>query len=478
SSTTPEHAAVVCEGLLDLLTTGPRPQDRICVALTRLVARTCAQAEKIEQAKKILALLKYLVADDTLQGTQAIYQQCLTLVTRLRYQKADAEQRPHVFAQIKVAAHENPGNFALSLLASSLSLKHEDRSSAAALLAQPALEGTFEWQLQSCLCGILTGNFQDAELSQQVPAVLQQGYDLLQAMSACARQQPIQGYAALIAATEGEINTLLPVVDPRQVILSLCTYSQSQRRGDELLPLLGKALVAATRLGDSEFSLSVARGLAASGALANADQRVAQVLTPTTDPEGRLRREWSLLYCYQASAAYKAGDYLKAAQHLWLATNFESHPVEAERLKRFARRMEGEANVKRLLALQKMEVSQWRYSPGRYRFLVHAIEMHPALRAALLQEGDAAVQSNWVALLQDTSNEIAFLHGLAVIYREQALASLARQQPDENLLLLNTLLWSLLLCTEEFWEHFTHTHSTRQDASGQALSVQRANEVM
>jgi hypothetical protein len=483
-STISAQVAVACEDLLALFTMGLRPRKRICVALSWQIARACARAVQVEQAEKMLALLEYLADDDTLPDVRAVYQRCLALFARMRYQKADAERRPHVFQWIKAMAYEHRDNFALSLLAASLSLQHEDRSAALAVLAELRSVDSLEELLQADLRGLLTGDFQSADAPepfQPVPTALCQVFYLLRAASSFARQQLSAGYAAFLVAAECEGNALPSVVDPRRIILSLCAAAQHE---DELKPLLSQAFVAAIRLGDSEFSLSLLRVLVACGVLVDVDQRVAQLLTPTTDPEGRLGRECKQLYCYLASSAYKSADYLQAAHYLRLAASFERQAAEVEKLQGFALRLEGEAAVKRLLALPEVGGSPASYRPGRYLFLVQAIEEHPALREALLQNESAmAVQMQWAVLLRDSAREIAFLHGLAVIYRERVLrewaqVSQGRQQSDEKVLLLNILLWSLLLCTDEFWQHFTQIHSTRQDASGQVISVQRSNELM
>jgi hypothetical protein len=496
-SDAPALVAIACENLLDLLQTGPRPKDSTCVALALLIAHTCQRAAQIEQAEKMLALLKYLATDANLPPVQ----QCLALVARLCYQKAHTEQHPQLFQQIKLLAGAHPGNFALRLLAASLSLQHEDPPSATTLLAEATfadpLEQHFQATLRNALPQTPVGVVPCTDpIAPQIPAPVRLSYYMLQAASAFATHQPAQGYEAFTAAAQGELATLSPVVDLRSIILSFCAYSQQQR--EEARPLLEKMLVVATRLGDSEFSLSVARLLADNDALAPFGQHLAAVLSPATDPEGRLRREWSQLHCYQATVAYKAQNYLKAVRHLRLAATFEIRPAEIAKLKHFADRLEGEACVRRLLALQEKEAQPSNYSTGRYRFLAHAIQKYPPLHQALIQESDTEVQHTWAALLQDTPHEISFLHGLAIIYRElsthhrdracphpphtdQACPHLHRRDwacPCPNLLQLNVLLWGLLLCTDEFWHHFTHTHSTLQNASGQTLSALRETEVM
>jgi hypothetical protein len=91
--------------------------------------------------------------------------------------------------------------------------------------------------------------------------------------------------------------------------------------------------------------------------------------------------------------------------------------------------------------------------PGRYRVLEEAIGESDALTSALAVGDPDRVRSAWDRCLWDRSDDLRFLHAVAVLYRENTLA-----YPDDlaarGTLTDATALWSLLLSADDFWSRF------------------------
>lgn len=143
----------------------------------------------------------------------------------------------------------------------------------------------------------------------------------------------------------------------------------------------------------------------------------------------------------------------------------------AHEAREHARRLELQVATTRLLTHLFPEGNGRGATPGRYQFLEKGIEQHPKLVQALLDsKREVSVQREWSQILADHQSDARFLHGLAVMYREQALASLERGKPDGHPWILSTTLWGLLLCTVEFWEYFSEARFTERN-SGERLPL-------
>lgn len=90
-----------------------------------------------------------------------------------------------------------------------------------------------------------------------------------------------------------------------------------------------------------------------------------------------------------------------------------------------------------------------RERPGRHRVLENVIGQDHHLLFSLLDGDRSAALSAWRETTNASGLGMDLLHALGVLYRERALAD-----PDTiDDLIVATTLWTLLLSTEEFWQH-------------------------
>lgn len=117
--------------------------------------------------------------------------------------------------------------------------------------------------------------------------------------------------------------------------------------------------------------------------------------------------------------------------------------------------------------------------PGRYRFLEKAINETPQLLETLLNGHGDSVNRGWSEILKKHQTDAHFLHALAVMYREQAVASHVGGQPNSELWIISTALWALLLSTDEFWDYFCeHRFTPRNCTERVALEPEQQEELL
>ncbi len=117
--------------------------------------------------------------------------------------------------------------------------------------------------------------------------------------------------------------------------------------------------------------------------------------------------------------------------------------------------------------------------PGRYRFLEEAIGETPELLETLSNGHGDSVNRGWSKVLKKHRADPHFLHALAVMYREQAVASHVGGKPNRELWIISTSLWALLLSAEEFWDYFSKNRFTPRGNSGRvALEPEQQEELL
>jgi hypothetical protein len=118
-------------------------------------------------------------------------------------------------------------------------------------------------------------------------------------------------------------------------------------------------------------------------------------------------------------------------------------------LTELATRLVLEVCTARLLAHLFPNQPDVRERPGRLRLLEDAIERDPRLLFALLDDDRKAILPAWRHCLSGYGAAVPFLHALAVLYRERAIAD----PTTVDDLVLATTLWALLLSSAPFWQH-------------------------
>ncbi|WP_326720541.1 hypothetical protein OHT59_14600 [Streptomyces sp. NBC_00243] len=184
------------------------------------------------------------------------------------------------------------------------------------------------------------------------------------------------------------------------------------------------------------------------------------------DPEerdsGPVPAQYARLLCYKAVTARNAEDPLRSAKLLRQAADLQ--PAAGPKLKRvpsrggaesLARGLELDVHIGRLLGHLFPEAEQeevpWE-RPGRYAALEAAVEAHPGLLRALGADAAGRVEQSWADCLHTLEYDVRLHHTLALLYRGMALGAPSPTARAGRYLARATVLWTLLLASEGFWE--------------------------
>ncbi|WP_200308008.1 hypothetical protein [Streptomyces adelaidensis] len=180
--------------------------------------------------------------------------------------------------------------------------------------------------------------------------------------------------------------------------------------------------------------------------------------------DGDVRARYTRLLCHRAVTAHRTEDPLRSAQFLHRAAVVlpEAGPEPAtERLPArestaaFARGRELDTYAGRLLDQFFPGVEQgiipWE-RPGRYAALEALIEGDAKLAHALRAAESTRIERRWADCLRTRAYDVRVHHTLALLYRETALGGPAPTARVGAHLARATVLWTLLLGSEGFWE--------------------------
>ncbi|QBD81481.1 hypothetical protein EPA93_38140 [Ktedonosporobacter rubrisoli] len=466
----PALVATASEELLVLLEQAQQLRSDVILELATSVTQTCLQTEKVSQVAKMTELVQYLASSKNLSALQRLYQRCLTHHTRLRVLASQDSTEQERF--IKKQVYSSPTNLWLVLLYIGIQLRKQKPAEAIDFLQKIKPKRKFERQLYRCLQLWLSAKKSDTlpslhDLPKQIPA---RYYQVLLAATALATQQSERGFellALILSRFEAEIDK---IVDVRLAFACLCAYVQSQRR--ELPCFKEAALKVSQQQADPTLTAAAARLLAIKGEIAAANQLWQRALS-LQDESLALRREWAQFLCYCTAQTYMAGDLPAAIQQLQdTVQRTGQKELRGFSLEQLAASAEMDLAVGRLLHVILPQTSELEERAGRYHFLAQSISQHPPLLQALQSNQMVQIQQEWRTCLRKiTPAEISILHGLAVVYREHALAQSSSKDKADHFWKLSTFLWLHLLCSEHFWAYFL---STRIDPeSGNPLTLER-----
>ncbi|MBO0913161.1 tetratricopeptide repeat protein [Streptomyces laculatispora] len=177
---------------------------------------------------------------------------------------------------------------------------------------------------------------------------------------------------------------------------------------------------------------------------------------------GPVRVQYARLLCYKAVTARNAQDPLRGAKLLRQAADLLPAAGPAPkgvpsrgRAESLARGLELDVHVGRLLGAvfpgAERERVPWE-RPGRYAALEAVVQNDAKLLGALRSGGRKGVRRSWEDSVRNREYDVRVHHTLALLYRGMALGEPASAARAGGHLARATVLWTLLLASEEFWE--------------------------
>ncbi|WP_193241832.1 hypothetical protein [Streptomyces phaeolivaceus] len=175
-----------------------------------------------------------------------------------------------------------------------------------------------------------------------------------------------------------------------------------------------------------------------------------------------VRTRYALLLCHRAVAAHRSGDPLRGALFLHRAAAVLPTAGPATRrlpsrgrTAALARGLELDTFVRRLLSRlfpgAEHEPVPWD-RPGRYPALEVAVRADDELTDALRSADSLRIERSWADGLRTWAYDVRLHHTLALLHRDTALGGPPSVARGGGHLARATVLWTLLLASERFWE--------------------------
>ncbi|RMG22392.1 MAG: hypothetical protein D6732_25885 [Methanobacteriota archaeon] len=141
-------------------------------------------------------------------------------------------------------------------------------------------------------------------------------------------------------------------------------------------------------------------------------------------------------------------------------------PISPNQLAEYAERLELDFAVLQLLKERFPDRDWEQLHPGRYRLLGQILNRHSNLVVELKNHlpEPKTLRKIWRELVEAETENIQFLHWIAVIYHEQALLYVDDGEAGAKAYWPPcTALWSLLLSTDTFWDYFSQNRVTDRE---------------
>ncbi|MFF2508028.1 hypothetical protein ACFVTY_32390 [Streptomyces sp. NPDC058067] len=442
-------------------------------ALAGALGRACLLAESAVIQGELAELLRRLAEAWPLPEVRSEARRAASLGGTGVVAEADAEADSEVDAEADAEADFGGDPlFALSLAATALD--NGDRPGAVRLLRAADGAGTDAGRIVDFLARALDGAPPAALPAADHPA-LPAPLLVVQAAGHLPAQKAKAAETLTAALRDHDLTGL---VDLGAVLPALCARVVRARRRDgraENLAAVVRRLADGLpkgnlRAGTDPVALgpvpldpvTLARCAAAVGDHVTADglwRRIVNAPAPApdtpdadVDTAGDAPTEYGTYLCHRAVAAHAAGDPARALELLERAARYlpDAHPAHAHRTD-----LERSDRCDALLSHLFPDAAQSWERPGRLPALENAMAGHPVWEALATERTELiGAQLTRFFAGRAARGDIRVLHSLAVVYREEALAKLARTGAADEDLVTATVLWALLLCHPAFWETF------------------------
>jgi hypothetical protein len=465
----PSDMVAVCQEASKLLQYGEHITDLKLEAFTRVVIRASNRVENREQADAFVKLLQNISSISARPLIKYLCHIGIVITVHAFYKHGSDQQREQVLQYVSQLVQAGVGNAFLVLLLVNIHCENNQQQAAASILKDGHLLEDLERYLSSIPTEILGGQvYRIPELRTAVC------YTLLRAVSAFLANKPAQGSELVLAALTQDSQKTTSIIKLERLLPSL--YVQALKKGTNS-PQLLKVLQSLEAQGKGQQA-TVARYLVALGEMEQAYNLWKQIVEIEPDKQSLLRQEFTKLLGYLAVLSYTSGSTQEAVQKLREAAQLMRGTEQGHNYGQRADALELQLATHRLLTIQFPDMDEMHTSAGRYHCLEYIIAQHSELKNALIQSGSSkGIKRAWRKIVRKFASDLRFLHVRAVIYRDHALASLLKQEPDEFYLITSTALWMLLLCSEQFWVYFSEARITNASGERQSLTKLQQEEL-
>lgn len=361
-------------------------------------------------------------------------------------------------------AHANQSNVPIWFLAARSELRNGNQA-AVAVLEEFQARDDWSREFVECFIGLLKGRSPSVDNiptpASDRSASLIAAVHWISAIASLGDGQTQRCFETILQALACRAAET-PILRLDRILPALC--SQVAVSGAPPAPIIELVKQSAVAAKTAEDAVVAARCAMAIGESELACKLLTKALESADASDPAIPQEYKRLLCHLAVQEAIAGNSQGAASRLLSAavalgpTGSNVNSGDSQ-LNGFARNLHLESATSRVLQGLFRISGVIPVPTSRYWFLARAIEKDDSLFASV--QLDANIDQHMVQLLESRRNDVEFLHGLAVSFREQAIAARNSGSETPELWRTSVALWTLLLSSNAFWREFSRDRLTQ-----------------
>ncbi|GHO65069.1 hypothetical protein KSC_039610 [Ktedonobacter sp. SOSP1-52] len=433
--------------------------EKAAIAVTLALLPICRGVEDIVQANDLINFLKKISQWISYPAVQHLCQIGITTALYTVCTQAQAQEKYWERIQQYMASQSimNPANGSLALLITYTYMTKKYFENAIVTLRKVQPLDEHEQYMCSALARLLENEGQ--ALHKIASLISNPGrscifvYDLIMTIAAFITGNFVQGYQTFLKLLGSYPIETEAVVKIERIFPYLCVYVPKEKIRQ--LQLIQMAQRLFSQCEDKELLERAARAMTLVVEGDQACQLLQKAIQDRGTRQTALQQTLVDLLCFTAIKAYNQEKISTAIHKLQEASRWENKTESKEILSQLVHQLESRVLADRFLTAQFPQNKVRHITPGRYHCLEEIIERKAALRKALRSKDEFNIKSAWGHVVQQYQRDSRFLHIRALIYKEMVLQDIqAMHAISVNTPLISTILWILLLCTEEFWAYF------------------------
>ncbi len=449
---------------------GPK-KDAIVLEIVKVLLLICSKNESIEHGEKFLTTFERI---SRLSDSSLVKQICqMGTTTTAQKMCSDTRETYRLFTRnhIDNLLEADSTNGSLALFLAFIYLTYNKPEHAIVILKNVHPLDEQEQKLCRIFADILEGQmsiFENVASSRSNATTrVKLGYDLLNAVSAFMTNHVTEGSKALFEAFCKDTETTALIVDMKCALPYLCVGALQERNVSPKLTSFIHDL--ADDVQERDEIASLARCLAVLGEPEHSYHVWERFKREDITSQRSWRQEIAQLLSYIAVRNYNAGNIFEAIRILHKVAYWVSDTEQAKVCNRLANHLKLQYAACNLLTMMFPAMDEASKGSGRYAYLVGVIGRHTLLKEVLAKNEGGGVRQEWGKVVtQSLKDDARLLHFRAISYRDYILSQRTKAHEAGDWIKC-TVLWVLMLCSEEFWIYFSSKRSIAESGERESL---------
>ena len=449
---------------------GPK-KDTVVLEIAKVLLSICSKNESTEYGQKLLTTLERLSCLCNSSPIRRICQMGVTITARKMYSTTRETYRLFTRNRIHGLLEADSINGFLALFLACIYLTHNEQEHAIVILKNVHPLDEQEQRLCRIFAGILEGqtptfeNMTFSRLNATIRTKLAD--DILNATTAFISNHATEGSKALFEAFCKDAETTASIVDMKHALPYLCAVAVQKRNVSPELSSFVRDL--ADNVQEKDEIASFARCLAALGETEHSYHIWERFKREDITSQRLWRQEIAHLLSYIAANSYNNGNIFEAIRALHKIAYWVSDTEQAKVCNRLANRLKLQYAARNLLTMMFPAMDEVSKGSGHYAYLVEVIGQHTLLKEVLAKNEVSNIRGEWGKVVkQSLKADARLLHFRAVSYRDYVLSQRTKTHEAGDWIKC-TVLWVLMLCSEEFWTYFSRERSIAESGERESL---------